>query len=61
MYPEKEIIIFHVESALHAGAGASIGHIDNPVQRETSTGNPIVQASGVKGALREFYENNRIR
>ena len=56
MYPEKEIIIFHVESALHAGAGASIGHIDNPVQRETPTGNPIVQASGVKGALREFYE-----
>ena len=58
MYPEKEIIIFHVESALHAGAGASIGHIDNPVQRETPTGNPIVQASGVKGALREFYEDN---
>ncbi|MFH1930162.1 MAG: type III-B CRISPR module RAMP protein Cmr4 [Pseudomonadota bacterium] len=56
MYPEKEIIIFHVESALHAGAGASIGHIDNPVQRETSTGNPVVQANGVKGALREFYE-----
>ena len=56
MYPEKEMIVFHVESALHAGAGASIGHIDNPVQRETSTGNPIIQASGVKGALREFYE-----
>ncbi|RLC26370.1 MAG: type III-B CRISPR module RAMP protein Cmr4 [Deltaproteobacteria bacterium] len=56
MYPEKEIIIFHIESALHAGAGASIGHIDNPVQRETATGNPVVQASGVKGALREFYE-----
>lgn len=56
MYSEKEIIIFHVESALHAGAGANIGHIDNPVQRETPTGNPIVQASRVKGALREFYE-----
>jgi len=56
MYPEKEIIIFHVESALHAGSGASIGHIDNPVQRETPTGNPVIQASGVKGALREFYE-----
>lgn len=56
MYPEKEMLIFHVESSLHAGAGASIGHIDNPLQREKATNNPIVQANGVKGALREFFE-----
>ena len=56
MYPEKEMLIYHVESSLHAGAGASIGHIDNPLQRETATGIPIVQANGIKGALREFFE-----
>lgn len=56
MYPEKELLVFHVESSLHAGSGANVGHIDNPIQRETATGNPIVQANGVKGALREFYE-----
>ncbi|MEE4356573.1 MAG: type III-B CRISPR module RAMP protein Cmr4 [Desulfococcaceae bacterium] len=56
MYNEREMLVFHVESSLHAGAGARIGHIDNPIQRETATGNPIVQANGVKGALREFFE-----
>jgi len=59
MYPRKEILVFHVESSLHAGAGASVGHIDNPLQRERSTGNPIVQSNGVKGALREFFEEAR--
>ncbi|MCF8090690.1 MAG: type III-B CRISPR module RAMP protein Cmr4 [Desulfotignum sp.] len=58
MYPEKEMLVFHVESSLHAGSGSNIGHIDNPLQRETATGNPIVQANGVKGALREFYKKS---
>ena len=56
MYPESEMLVFHVESSLHAGSGANVGHIDNPIQRETATGNPIVQANGVKGALRDYYE-----
>jgi CRISPR type III-B/RAMP module RAMP protein Cmr4 len=58
MYKQKDILVFHVESSLHAGSGACIGHIDNPIQRETSTQTPIIQANGVKGALREFYEKN---
>lgn len=56
MYPEREIVVFHAETSLHAGAGASIGYIDNPLQRERATGNPIIQANGVKGALREFFD-----
>ena len=56
MYKYKEMLVFNVESSLHAGSGSSLGHIDNPIQRETSTKNPIVQGNGVKGALREFYE-----
>ncbi|ETR70709.1 MAG: CRISPR-associated RAMP protein, Cmr4 family [Candidatus Magnetoglobus multicellularis str. Araruama] len=58
MYKQKDILVFHVESSLHAGSGANIGHIDNPIQREISTQTPIIQANGVKGALREFYEKN---
>lgn len=57
MYPVREIIIFHAESPLHPGAGGNVGYVDNPVQREKITGIPIVQANGVKGALREYFED----
>lgn len=42
----------HAETSLHAGAGASLGVIDLPIQREAHTGYPVVYGSGVKGALR---------
>ncbi|WKZ17492.1 MAG: type III-B CRISPR module RAMP protein Cmr4 [Candidatus Jettenia sp. CY-1] len=57
MYPVREIIIFHAESPLHPGSGDNVGHVDNPIQREKATGIPIVQANGVKGALREYFED----
>lgn len=61
MFPKKEILIFHAESAVHAGAGADVGYIDNPIQRERATGFPIFQANGVKGGLREFFETSQYR
>lgn len=57
MYPVREVVIFHAESPLHPGAGGNVGHVDNPIQREKATGIPIVQANGVKGALREYFES----
>lgn len=44
-------------SPLHAGAGASMGIVDLPIQREKHTNYPCVYASGVKGSLRSFCEN----
>jgi CRISPR-associated protein Cmr4 len=35
------------------GAGASVGAIDQPVQRERHTGFPIIPGSSVKGVLRD--------
>ena len=61
MFPKKEILIFHAESAVHAGAEADVGYIDNPIQRERATGFPIFQANGVKGGLREFFETSPYR
>jgi CRISPR-associated protein Cmr4 len=46
------MLFFCVETPLHAGTGRSLGTVDLPVQRERSTGYPIVQASSIKGRLR---------
>lgn len=56
----KQIIepIFLVcETPLHAGSGSDLGDIDLPIQRESHTGFPKVEASSLKGALRMAYEN----
>lgn len=47
----------HAETSLHAGAGASLGVIDLPIQREAHTGYPVVYGSAVKGALRAHVGN----
>jgi len=44
------------ETPLHAGAGAGIGVIDLPIQREAHTGYPCIYGSAVKGALRALAD-----
>lgn len=49
----KSLVLFmYTESPLHAGTGSSVSTVDLPIQRERATQFPIVQGSGVKGALR---------
>jgi CRISPR-associated protein Cmr4 len=45
-------LYIYTESALHAGTGTALGAVDLPIQREQTTGYPMIQGSGVKGALR---------
>lgn len=45
-------------SPLHAGAGASMGIVDLPIQREKHTNFPCVYGSSLKGSLRDFCEKN---
>jgi len=52
MFLETRILFIFTEMPLHVGAGSGLGAVDLPIQRERSTGYPIVQASGIKGALR---------
>lgn len=52
MYLESRILFMYVETPLHAGAGSGVAAIDLPIQRERVTGYPMVQAPGIKGALR---------
>ena len=53
MFDKSAVLYLYVETPLHAGSGTSLGIVDLPIQRERTTGYPIVQASGLKGCLRE--------
>lgn len=52
-----ESLFLVCETPLHAGSGSDLGDIDLPIQRESHTGFPKVEASSLKGALRMAYEN----
>jgi CRISPR-associated protein Cmr4 len=45
-------LFIYTETSLHAGVGRTVSAIDLPIQRERTTQFPIVQGSGIKGALR---------
>ncbi len=53
MFEKSAMLYLYVEAPLHAGSGTSLGIVDLPIQRERTTGYPIVQASGLKGCMRE--------
>jgi CRISPR-associated protein Cmr4 len=43
---------------LHVGSeGVNYGVVDNLVQRDTITENPVINSSSLKGALREFFKD----
>lgn len=52
------ILTFYTITPMHAGSGSATGAVDLPIQRERHTGRPMVQSSGVKGALRDAVEQN---
>jgi len=66
----SKILYIFTRTPLHVGAGASVGAIDQPVQRERHTGFPIIPASSLKGAfvdnwieglIEESNEKNEIK
>ncbi len=50
---KKHILYLYTETPMHVGTGVGLGAVDMPIQREKHTGYPNIQASGVKGALRD--------
>ncbi|MEM2001017.1 MAG: type III-B CRISPR module RAMP protein Cmr4 [Candidatus Methanomethylicaceae archaeon] len=57
MFKKADILFFYTETPLHAGSGTSVSVIDLPIQRETYTNYPLIQASGVKGSVRDLVEH----
>lgn len=52
---KTSIITFYSISPIHAGAGSSTSVVDLPIQRERHTNWPHIQASSVKGAMRQHF------
>ncbi len=57
MFKEAKVMFIYTETSLHCGSGTSLGVIDLPIQREKYTDYPVCQASGIKGVVREWFEN----
>lgn len=53
---KSSILKMYAVTPCHAGCGFSQGVVDLPIQRERHTGWPVVQSSGVKGAMRAHFE-----
>jgi CRISPR-associated protein Cmr4 len=52
------LLYLYAESPVHAGAADSLGVLDLPVQREASTGYPVIWGQSLKGALRRAAEQH---
>ena len=52
-----KILHIFTRTPLHVGAGASVGAIDQPVQRERHTGFPIIPASSLKGSFADQWND----
>ncbi|MGV9678545.1 type III-B CRISPR module RAMP protein Cmr4 [Nocardia sp. NPDC003482] len=49
----RRLLILTAESPVHAGGANAEGALDLPIQRETSTGLPVIWGQSLKGALRD--------
>ena len=54
----SRILYLFTRTPLHVGAGASVGAIDQPIQRERHTGFPIIPASSLKGTFADQWDAN---
>lgn len=55
----SSILLMYGITPCHAGSGASVGVVDLPIQRERHTNWPLIQSSGMKGAMRMHFEKNK--
>jgi len=56
MFEKAALMWLYAEHPVHAGTGSGVGAIDLPIQRERVSNWPIIQPSGLKGALRELFD-----
>jgi CRISPR-associated protein Cmr4 len=50
--------IIKVMTPLHAGSGQDLGIVDLPIQRERHTDYPKIEASGLKGSIRDSFRKS---
>lgn len=54
------LVLYRCETPLHIGSGNEMGVVDLPIQREKHTGFPKMEASGLKGGFRAFFEQKNV-
>lgn len=55
MFLKSQPLFIRTETPLHMGSGTDLGIVDMPIQREKHTGFPKIEASGLKGSIREVF------
>jgi CRISPR-associated protein Cmr4 len=56
-YSESDLYILQAVTNLHVGSGDNnFGIIDNQIQRDVTTNRPTINASSLKGGLREYFD-----
>ncbi len=55
MFKKSLPVFLLAESPVHVGSGTELGLVDLPIQREKHTGFPKIEASGIKGCVRESF------
>lgn len=58
MKTEVKPFFIKVITPLHAGSGSDLGVVDMPIQRESHTGFPKIEASSLKGSIRSEFVSN---
>lgn len=56
MFKKAELMTMKVLTPVHVGCGSDLGLVDLPIQREKHTGYPKIESSGIKGCIREVFE-----
>jgi CRISPR-associated protein Cmr4 len=56
MYKKAKPFFMRVITPLHAGSGQDLGIVDMPIQRERHTGYPKIEGSGLKGSIRQVFQ-----
>lgn len=58
MFKKARPFFIICETPLHCGSGNDIGIVDLPIQRERHTDFPKIEASSLKGGIREAFEES---
>ncbi|MDW8464753.1 MAG: RAMP superfamily CRISPR-associated protein [Chloroherpetonaceae bacterium] len=52
-------MFLYAETSVHLGGGESLSAIDLAIQRERHTDFPVGASSGIKGAVRAWFEESK--
>jgi len=58
MFKKSLPFFIYCETPVHVGSGSELGYVDLPIQRERHSGFPKIEASSLKGCMRDFFSSD---